>query len=118
MERDEVIQPLEANGLRSSPQRRAVLAVLEHVEHPLTADRIHDRALQRVRYISPATVYRTLNLLKSEGVVEAPCFPNASDEHTYRLASNTSYTRFTCLGLGCGKTLDVPSHHRAVLRRE
>ena len=52
-----------------TPQRRVVAEVLggEHVH--LTAEAVHGRALQRLPEISLATVYNTLNLFASRGLI-------------------------------------------------
>lgn len=56
--------------LRLTPQRRAVLAVLEAAtDHP-TAAEVFDRVRVAVPGIGPATVYRTLALLVAHGMAQ------------------------------------------------
>lgn len=58
---------VDAETVRLTPQRRAVLDVLaESTDHP-TAGEIYDRVRDRVPGIGPATVYRSLALLVESG---------------------------------------------------
>ena len=59
-----------AVGLRRTPQREVVLALIRSsFDHP-TAEGIHQKARSYVPDISLATVYRTLRLLKEKGLIQ------------------------------------------------
>lgn len=75
----------EARGLRVTEHRRIVLEVLsEAVDHPRARD-IHRRAAVG-RFISLATVYRTLNSLVEAGI--ARCHSNIDNEAHYELVDS------------------------------
>ena len=58
---------VDEQDLRLTPQRRAVLTVLEQShDHPTAAD-VYDRVQQLLPGIGAATVYRTLGLLVEHG---------------------------------------------------
>jgi Fur family ferric uptake transcriptional regulator len=59
-----------ANGLKMTGPRRVIARVLsEATDHP-DVDELHRRANRVDRRISLATVYRTVRLLESKGIVE------------------------------------------------
>lgn len=58
---------MTGRDVRLTPQRRAVLDVLQAAEdHPTAAD-VYERVRTRIAGIGPATVYRTLGLLVATG---------------------------------------------------
>jgi Fur family ferric uptake transcriptional regulator len=54
---------------RATPQRRAVLDVIERRRGSFTIVDVYDRARKRAPGIGLATVYRTVDLLRQKGVV-------------------------------------------------
>jgi methylated-DNA-[protein]-cysteine S-methyltransferase len=69
-------QALREHGLRSTPQRHAILKAFERRpgEH-LSAEEIHDRASRSLNSLSRATVYATLSELTERGLVSAVGLP-------------------------------------------
>lgn len=64
-----VIRHLRDEGYRLTPQRMAIMqAVLESTEHP-SAEEIYQQVSASFPMISLATVYKTLNVLRSIGEV-------------------------------------------------
>lgn len=57
--------------LRVTPQRRAVLRALEELGCAQDVEAIHVRARRFLPRIGRVTVYRTLDLLRAQGLVEA-----------------------------------------------
>jgi Fur family peroxide stress response transcriptional regulator len=65
-----VVDKLRKAGLRLSPQRLAILEILEgNTEHP-SADEIYDQLKDRYPSLSLATVYNTLEVLAKAGELQ------------------------------------------------
>ena len=58
---------LRENGLRATPGRIQILNTLSHEKHPLTVDRLKEKLPSGTDTV---TVYRTLETLRSAGLVE------------------------------------------------
>jgi len=71
-----VVQALAAYDLRLTANRRAVLAVLEHSDRPLTAEEIVARS-----GVSVSTAYRNLGELIDAGVVVRITAVGGGDRH-------------------------------------
>jgi Fur family ferric uptake transcriptional regulator/Fur family peroxide stress response transcriptional regulator len=91
--------------LRLTPQRRAVLKVLESAtDHP-TAAEVFERVRAAVPGIGPATVYRTLALLVAHGMAlelslgdgDAARYDGKTAPHDHLVCSS------------CGAASDIPS---------
>ncbi|NOZ29270.1 MAG: transcriptional repressor [Chloroflexi bacterium] len=66
---EHIARRLRRQGYRVTPQRMAILqAVLSSRSHP-TVEEIHQRVAAQFPMISPATVYKTLKVLKELGEV-------------------------------------------------
>ncbi len=77
-------------------QRRLVLQVLQQSQDHLDAEAIHDQVRHSDPRISLATVYRTLGLLKSLGLVDEH---KLGEEHGhFEAAAEQAHYHFTCLG--------------------
>jgi Fe2+ or Zn2+ uptake regulation protein len=71
-----VVQALAPRELRLTANRRAVLAVLEHTDRPLTTDEVADRSA-----VPTSTVYRNLAELVDAGVVVRVAGAGGGDRH-------------------------------------
>ena len=71
-----VVQALAPRELRLTANRRAVLAVLEHADRPLTTDEVADRSA-----VPTSTVYRNLAELVDAGVVVRVAGAGGGDRH-------------------------------------
>ncbi len=60
---------LRALGFRSTPQRLAIMHVLDDVKEHISPVEIVDEVKTRIPGINDSTVYRTLDLLVREGLV-------------------------------------------------
>ncbi|HTZ85991.1 MAG TPA: transcriptional repressor [Solirubrobacteraceae bacterium] len=74
--REQVERVLREHGLRSTVQRRVILAVVQDAlgEH-LSADEVHSRAIQALPSLARGTVYATLTELTELGAVGAVGLP-------------------------------------------
>ena len=100
---------LTARGIRMTAQRRTILGVIETAKQHLAAAQI----LRRVRKIDPGidrvTVYRTLALLKRQGLVdELDLMHLRGDGHFYERRPQREHLHMACLR--CGKIQEFESH--------
>jgi Fur family ferric uptake transcriptional regulator len=70
MARETIIQRCEAISLRMTGQRRIVAQVLEEADDHPDVEELYRRAAQLDGAISLATVYRTVKLFETEGILE------------------------------------------------
>lgn len=63
------LDQLRARGFRLTPQRLAILRVLNQVGTHRTPQEVYNLALKEIPGITEATVYRTLNFLAVQGLV-------------------------------------------------
>ena len=68
-DRESVFSELRARGFRMTPQRMMVLEAVEASDDHISAEEIFRQAHAKYPYLNISTVYRTLELLKSEGLV-------------------------------------------------
>ncbi len=103
-------------GLRATPQRLLILAILENADEHMDAEMIYERARAQDARISLATVYRTLARLKEAGLVEQRYFARDHRREYYEAVSKGEHYHFTCLG--CGKVIEVTTPRIAQARQE
>ena len=65
-----ILERLRARGGRVTSQRRAIVSALFADEHHLTADRVAEVVQERLPDVHLSTVYRVLDTLEDEGVLE------------------------------------------------
>jgi Fur family ferric uptake transcriptional regulator len=65
----EFVDKLHESGLRITPQREIILAVMHDLEGHATVERIHSLVQEQSAAIDVSTVYRTLELLQNLGLV-------------------------------------------------
>ncbi len=66
---DRIVQRLRAQGYRLTPQRMAIVRMIVHSHSHPTAEDIYNQVSVEFPMLSLATVYKTLNVLKSLGEV-------------------------------------------------
>jgi len=97
--------PIQGHPLTN--QRRLLLELLRDAEGHIDAKELYRRASTRDESISPATVYRTLNLFKELGLVDeirlgkVRCY--------YEIRQSQGYQHLVCQG--CGKIMEFQSPH-------
>lgn len=85
---------LAATGIRATRQRARVLEALAAEPNDATAQEIHESLRARGMPIGLATVYRTLALLASRGVIDA--LMHRPGEICYRLCGDEHHHHLTC----------------------
>lgn len=114
MAEQDLFTSLQSTGVRITRQRRAVLRVLQESNEHLDAAAVHDRVRARDPRVSLATVYRTLALLKEEGLVDEH---RLGEGHAhFEAAPRTPHYHFSCVGCGRVVEFDAPEVARIVRR--
>lgn len=97
--------PIQGRPLTN--QRRLLLELLRGTEGHIDAKELYHRASVRDESISPATVYRSLNLFKELGLVDEirlgkiRCY--------YEIKQSTEHQHLICQG--CGKVMEFQTPH-------
>jgi Fur family transcriptional regulator, ferric uptake regulator len=104
---EQMIQVLREHGLRITEQRRSILDVIERSDKHPTAEEIFDDVRKINPGISLATVYRTLAMLRENGLIEQRFFSPEHDRSHFELSTASDHFHFLCLG--CGKIIEFES---------
>jgi Fur family ferric uptake transcriptional regulator len=96
---------LSQAGLRSTPQRLAILRAVASHPRPVTAQELYARLRGKRGSPGLATVYRTLNSLSEAGVLRT--FAAGEGELAYRLCEPGHHHHLICEA--CGKVVEIPS---------
>lgn len=107
---------LQAAGLRVTPQRVALIALLRAQGGFMDAEALHRLALLRGERISLATVYRTLALFKDLGLVEGRIVGDEQDREEYRFRTRRETYTLTCKR--CGAIVPVEAGIVEAFRQE
>lgn len=96
------ISHLHAHGFRVTPQRLAILRILEEANGHLPPLMIYERAQQLLPGITEATVYRTLNFLVDQGLALAAHIGNG--QLVYEIAGREHH-HLICRR--CGEAIEI-----------
>ncbi len=97
---------LQDRGIRLTRQRRVLLEIFESAEGHLSAAELLRRARQRDPTINRATVYRTVALLKRQGLIdELDLLHLSGEEHFYEQRSGHDHVHVGCPG--CGRITEM-----------
>ncbi len=99
---DAMAAKLKASGLKLTPQRLAIMRLLAESEDHPGADGIWRRLKRRFPGISPATVYRTVQLVKSLGEACEIAFADGGSRYDGR----KPYPHPHIVCLACGRIID------------
>jgi len=94
---------LREKGYRLTPQRMMVLAAIEASHDHISAEEIHAKARLQYPYINISTVYRTLELLKENGLVTETDL--GGGRFLYHPAEKAHHHHLVCRK--CGKVSDI-----------
>lgn len=108
----EVTALLRERGNRVTPQRRAILRIIQEQGGHLSADEIHYLARKEVPRLSLSTVYRTLELLKDLDLVSE--LHLTGNHYRYEVASG-EHQHLVCLG--CGRVIEFQCAHWAEMHQ-
>lgn len=108
---------LAERGIRMTAQRRAILSVIETANKHLDAGQILHQARQMEASVDRATVYRTLTLLKRQGLIDELDLMHLNGEsHYYERKTGRDHIHIACLR--CGKIAEFLSERFDSLKRE
>lgn len=108
---------LQRQGVRLTRQRKVLLEVMDQAEQHLTADSILERAQKIDPRVHRVTVYRTLEMLKSHGLLdELDLLHIHGHRHFYESHGPRDHIHVACLR--CGKVREVESDLFEDLKRQ
>ncbi len=108
---------LGARGIRLTRQRRVLLQVMETARRHLDAGEILERAQKIDSNITRVTVYRTIDLLKRQGLIdELDLLHLRGDRHFYESHGPRDHIHVACMR--CGKVREVESPLYEELKRQ
>ena len=98
---------IEEKGLRWTPQRRAIISAIANSEKKhLSAEEIYLLSKKTMPSIGLATVYRTLELFCTIGILQKLNLPDESARYELLQKDENAHCHYLCLG--CGKIFEVP----------
>jgi Fur family transcriptional regulator, ferric uptake regulator len=110
-------EPGKLRTARLTRQRRILLDIMDQAEQHLTADSILERAQKIDPRVHRVTVYRTLEMLKSHGLLdELDLLHIHGHRHYYESHGPRDHIHVACLG--CGKVREVESDLFEQLKRQ
>jgi Fur family transcriptional regulator, ferric uptake regulator len=108
---------LASRGLRMTTQRRIIVGIIETANRHLDAAQILRRAQRLDAQINRVTVYRTLALLKRQGLVDELDLMHVEGErHFYERRTDRDHLHMTCIR--CGKVGEFESALFAQLKQQ
>ena len=108
---------LASRGIRITNQRRIIVGIIEMADRHLDAAQILRKAKKLDHRVDRVTVYRTLALLKRQGLVDELDLMHVEGErHFYERRTGREHLHMTCIR--CGKIAEFESALFAKLKRE
>jgi len=105
-------QILREAGLRATQQRTSVLTILAATtDHP-TVDDVYDKARQLDDTVSIATIYRTMLLLETAGLIRKLTFDDAPAR--YEMTPNRDHDHL--IDIDTGELIEIPGREMSELR--
>jgi len=95
-------KPLNIAGLRNTTQRALIMDIFRRGQGHMDADEIYLQAKRELPRISLATIYRTLQKLTKQGLIEELHFDEM--HHHYGTILPTEHHHMICFS--CGKVID------------
>ena len=103
--------------MRLTRQRQILLDLIDKTGEHLDAERLYHLAREQDPKLNRVTVYRTLKLLKEEGLVdELDLMHQAGEQHFYETRQKQEHAHIICLS--CGKVEEYFGEPLKKLRRE
>jgi len=105
---------IRSAGYRLTPQRLFILEAVYHLGGHVTAEQVLAYVQKSSPYVDLSTVYRTLELLVSLGLIRRFSAPNRPNE--YEVATAEPHHHLVCLR--CGRVEAVPAEPLSTVLRE
>ncbi|MHB8073069.1 Fur family transcriptional regulator [Desulfosporosinus fructosivorans] len=94
---------LKREGMKSTRHRNAILLLLEHSEHPMTAEELYISLKEKTATINLSTVYRTLDTFASKNLV----IKSTMDDGKARYELNHHEHKHHLFCVGCHKVISI-----------
>ena len=108
---------LQKQGIRLTRQRQILLDLIDKSGEHLDAESLCHLAQEKDPKLNRVTVYRTLKLLKQEGLVdELDLMHHGGDQHYYETRMKQEHAHVICLR--CGKVEEFFGEPLHMLRRQ
>ena len=101
---ESVLRLLRERGLRTTPQRRAIVSEVVASPGHINATEVARRVQERIPGVNVSTVYRTLDLLEDLGVV---AHAHGESGPEYHLRSESDHVHLTCADCGSDDELSL-----------
>ncbi|WP_184084904.1 Fur family transcriptional regulator [Silvibacterium bohemicum] len=112
-----MLNAVEAQGVRLTAQRRALIETIQEAKSHLDAASLLELARKRDPKIDRATVYRTLELLKRLGMIDELDLMHLNGEkHYYEVKTQKDHLHLACFNCGEIEEFTSPTFER--LKRE
>ena len=103
--RCELLNQVEARGIRLTAQRRALIETIQEATTHLDAASLLKQARERDPRIDRATVYRTIELLKRLGMIDELDLMHLNGEkHYYEVKTKQDHLHLACFV--CGEIIE------------
>jgi Fur family transcriptional regulator, ferric uptake regulator len=117
LKRHDLMNEVEAQGIRLTAQRRALIETIQEATSHLDAASLLELARKRDPKIDRATVYRTLELLKRLGMIDELDLMHLNGEkHYYEVKTQKDHLHLACFA--CGEIEEFASPTFEMLKRE
>lgn len=100
---EKITQRLHELGYRLTPQRMMIVSAIEESDDHISAEDIYTQVKAKYPHMNPSTVYRTLELLKRQGLVTETNF--GEGRVRYHSADKGHHHHLVCQK--CGKIIDL-----------
>lgn len=115
--RHDLLNEVEAQGIRLTAQRRALIETIQEATSHLDAASLLQLARKRDPNIDRATVYRTIELLKGLGMIDELDLMHLNGEkHYYEVKTKKDHLHLACFECGEIEEFATPTFER--LKRE
>lgn len=101
----QLVQSLKERGHRLTPQRQLILEAIESSDGHVSAESVHARVAAQFPQVNISTVYRTLELLQTLGLVTHTHFDDGIA--LYHLAEDSNHQHMVCRSCGAEREIDV-----------
>jgi Fur family transcriptional regulator, ferric uptake regulator len=117
LKRYDLLNQVEAQGIRLTAQRRALIETIQEATSHLDAATLLSLARKRDPKIDRATVYRTIELLKRLGLIdELDLMHLEGEKHYYEVKTRKDHLHLACFQCGSIEEFSSPAFER--LKRE